>query len=96
MAFKFSRLVRFEDSNGTVHYGEAGSDWQKDLRGQTVPTYNISDPWDEEFALTGKEVQVAKVKRELYKFKRERELRTHYVDRSFARSLVRLSSLVLG
>ncbi|KIX06972.1 uncharacterized protein Z518_04948 [Rhinocladiella mackenziei CBS 650.93] len=56
MAAKFSRLVRFEDSSGKIHFGEAGSDWQKDLVGQTVPTYNISDAFDGEYALTGDKV----------------------------------------
>lgn len=62
MPAKFTRLIRFEDAQGKVHYGEAGPDWQKDLRGQKVPTYDISDPWASEFPLTGKQVQVAKVK----------------------------------
>ena len=61
MASPFSRLVRFEDSNGQVHYGEAGDEWQQDLVGRKVPTYNISDPFGDNFPLSGKEVEIAKV-----------------------------------
>lgn len=60
MSAKFTRLVRFEDSSGNVHYGEAGSDWQKGLVGQSVPTYNISDVFAGEFPLTGNRVEIAK------------------------------------
>ncbi len=62
MAPKFTRLVRFEDLNGDIHYGEAGSDWKADLLGQSVPTYNASNPFEDEFAFTGKEAQVAKAR----------------------------------
>ncbi|KIW99289.1 uncharacterized protein Z519_00952 [Cladophialophora bantiana CBS 173.52] len=58
---KFSRLVRFEDPSGNIHYGEAGTEWQKELVGQVVPTYDISDAFDGEFALTGNNVEIAKV-----------------------------------
>ncbi|OAG44979.1 hypothetical protein AYO21_00941 [Fonsecaea monophora] len=61
MPAKFTRLIRFEDAQGAIHYGEAGPDWDKDLHGQTVPTYDISDPWAAEFPLTGKHVAVTKV-----------------------------------
>lgn len=61
MAATFSRLVRFEDSKGEVHFGEAGSDWQKDLAGQIVPTYDISDAFQTEYSLSGHKVEVAKV-----------------------------------
>ena len=62
MVAKFSRLIRFEDSSGKIHYGEAGADWKKDLHGETVPTYDISSPWTAEYPLTGDKVQVAKVR----------------------------------
>jgi hypothetical protein len=61
MSAQFTRLVRFEDSNGNIHYGEAGSDWRKDLIGQTIPTYSISSVFEEDFPLTGSKVEVAKV-----------------------------------
>lgn len=61
MSAQFTRLVRFEDSHGNIHYGEAGSDWQKDLIGQAIPTYNISSVFEDEFPLTGSKVEVAKV-----------------------------------
>lgn len=57
---QFTRLVRFEDSKGDVHFGEAGSDWQKELVGQTVPTYSISSALEEDFPLTGSKVEIAK------------------------------------
>ncbi len=61
MAAKFERYVRFEDPNGKIHHGEAGLDWQKDLVGQTVPTYNISDVFDGQYPLTGDKAEIAKV-----------------------------------
>ena len=61
MAANFTRLIRFEDAHGKIHYGEAGSDWKKDLHGQSVPTYDIADPWASEYPLTGDKVQIAKV-----------------------------------
>lgn len=61
MAPSFSRLVRFEDVNGQVNYGEAGDEWHQDLVGRKVPTYNITDPFVDDFPLSGKEVEVAKV-----------------------------------
>lgn len=57
---QFTRLVRFEDSKGNVHFGDAGSDWQKELVGQTVPTYSISSALEEDFPLTGSKVEIAK------------------------------------
>lgn len=61
MNAKFTRLVRFEDSHGNIHYGEAGEDWKQNLKGQTLPTYNISSPFASDFPLSGQKVQVAKV-----------------------------------
>ena len=62
MPAKFTRLVRFQDAQGAIHYGEAGADWTTDLHGKTVPTYDISSPFDAEYSLTGQEVKVAKVR----------------------------------
>lgn len=61
MPANFTRLVRFEDPQGQVHYGEAGSDWKKDLHGQKIPTYDISSPFDSEYRSSGLEIEVAKV-----------------------------------
>lgn len=61
MAQKFSRLIRFQDPNGHTHYGEAGTEWKKDLRGQTVPIYDIDDPYGASFSLSGKRAEIAKV-----------------------------------
>lgn len=60
MTVQFSRLVRFEDPSGKIHYGEAGSDWQKDLIGQSVPTYNVTDPFKGEYSLTGSKAEISK------------------------------------
>lgn len=38
-------LIRFEDTNGVVRYGEV-SDNVKDLEGRQVSTYTGIDPWD--------------------------------------------------
>lgn len=61
MATNFARLVRFEDPEGKIHYGEAGKDWKLELLGRTVPTYSISDIGETEFKLTGQEAEIAKV-----------------------------------
>ncbi|KAK4893283.1 hypothetical protein LTR27_008406 [Elasticomyces elasticus] len=60
MTAQFSRLVRFEDEAGTVHYGEADADWKKGLVGQEVPTYDISDVFDANYTTTGNTATVAK------------------------------------
>lgn len=65
MPAEFTRLVRFEDPQGKIHYGEAGPDWKTDLRGQNVPTYDISSPFASEFPLTGQKSQIAKVSKQL-------------------------------
>lgn len=61
MSPNFERLVHFEDPSGKIHYGEAGRDWQKDLVGQTVPTYRISDVFDDQYILSGDEAEISKV-----------------------------------
>lgn len=58
---KFHRLVRFEDSSGTVHYGEA-PEQQPSLVGVQVAVYDGDGPWDDGFHLNeSKTVEVAKV-----------------------------------
>ena len=52
----FGRLIRFKDASGSVFYGEveqSSSLTEQGLTGLTVPIYNGSQPWDDEFALTG-------------------------------------------
>jgi hypothetical protein len=66
MTSGFSRLVRFEDPSGDVHYGEAGLDWKKDLHGQTIPIYNVSDLYGGEISLSGETAQIAKVITQVY------------------------------
>lgn len=63
MATAFERLIRFEDLDGKIHYGEAGSDWQKDLVGQIVPTYAISNALAGEYSLSGEKAEISKVDR---------------------------------
>lgn len=43
MTSKFKRLVRFEDTEGRVLYGESPS--SGDLIGQQVSVYAGNDPW---------------------------------------------------
>jgi len=62
MTDRFTRLVRFEDREGNIHYAEAGDDWRKELKGQSLPTYQVSSPWEENYTLTGKHAEVAKVR----------------------------------
>ena len=61
MAPIFSRLVRFEDKNGDIHYGEADADWKRNLVGQIVPTYVVTNVFDNDYTLTGKSVEISKV-----------------------------------
>jgi hypothetical protein len=60
---KFERLVRFEDSQGAICYGEvlASVAWDADLVGVEVETYSGEAPWAQDFALTGKKAKIAKV-----------------------------------
>jgi hypothetical protein len=60
---KFQRLVRFEDAQGAVHYGEVSANiaWDADLVGAEVETYAGEAPWAEDFALTGTKAKIAKV-----------------------------------
>jgi hypothetical protein len=60
---KFQRLIRFEDSQGHVHYGElGGSDLLvSNFTGREVKIYEGSVPWSEDFQLTGKKIKIAKV-----------------------------------
>ncbi|OQU99371.1 hypothetical protein CLAIMM_05009 [Cladophialophora immunda] len=62
---KFKRLVRFEDSSRTVHYGEvpASHQWSDDLTGLSVPTYSGGLPWKSDFELTETTATIAKVLR---------------------------------
>lgn len=62
MAPVFCRLVRFQDPSGQTYYGEAGTEWKKDLRGQTVPVYDIANPFEESFQLSGKHAKIEKVR----------------------------------
>lgn len=64
-AHKFKRLVRFEDSSQTVHYGEipASHQWSDDLTGLSVPTYSGGLPWESGFELTETTATIAKVLR---------------------------------
>jgi len=59
----FERLVRFEDAQGNIHYGEVPSSiaWDADLVGEEVETYTGETPWAVEFKLTGRKAKIAKV-----------------------------------
>lgn len=61
MNTSFERLVRFRAKDGRILYGEAGSTWEKDLRGQVVKTFNGSDPFHNDFKLAGEEAEIAEV-----------------------------------
>lgn len=63
MPHQFSRLVCFEDSKGHVHYGEVGKEWQKELVGQIVRTYDITDAFQGDYRLAGEKVEIAKASR---------------------------------
>jgi hypothetical protein len=61
---KFQRLIRFEDPQGQVHYGEIGSSVEEDSRliGLEVSIYEGSTPWSEDFRLIEKRAKIAKVR----------------------------------
>jgi hypothetical protein len=54
VAPKFHRLIRFSDSAGIVCYGEVPEQypWYSDLHGITVPIYEGSLPWNEDFRIS--------------------------------------------
>ncbi len=60
---KFTRLVRFTNPAGRVHYGEAhGKDLTLEgLVGQTVPVYQGGNPWDADFTRTSNTEEIAQV-----------------------------------
>jgi len=58
---KFLRLVFFEDTSGKTHYGEAGENWQEELIGRTIPTYDVATPFEESFPAPAGSAEVAKV-----------------------------------
>jgi hypothetical protein len=59
----FHRIIRFSDSAGTVYYGEVTEQypWDSDLHGITVPIYEGSLPWNEDFRMN--DSKTAKVSR---------------------------------
>ena len=63
MAAKFERLVRFRASDGQVYYGEAGSEWEADLKGKEVQVFSGADPFDGSFKLSDKKATISEVSR---------------------------------
>lgn len=61
MAANFERLVRFQASDGQIYYGEAGSDWQSNLKGKEIQLFSGTDPFDGGFHLTEKKAVVSEV-----------------------------------
>lgn len=61
MLASFTRLVRFKDPLGRILYGEAPEN--DNFIGQTVSTYDGSNPWDPNLKLTGKTAEIAEVRR---------------------------------
>lgn len=61
---KFQRLIRFEDLQGKVHYGELGSSNvdESSYPGLEVNTFEGSTPWSEDFHSTGKKAIITKVR----------------------------------
>lgn len=57
----FTRLVRFKASDGQIYYGEAGSEWEADLKGKSIPVFTGLDPWSDEFQLSGNSAVVSEV-----------------------------------
>lgn len=64
MMASFTRLVRFKDPLGRILYGEAPE--IDNFIGQTVSTYDGSNPWDPNLKLTGQTAEIAEVREELH------------------------------
>lgn len=63
MAAPFTRLVRFQATDGKIYLGEAGDDWHSELEGRTVPVFSGSDPFDTKLHLSSdKTAVISKVK----------------------------------
>ena len=61
MNVAFDRLVRFRASDGQIYHGEAGSNWEAELRGQNVETFTGQGPWDSQFHASGERAEIAEV-----------------------------------
>lgn len=61
----FSRLCRFEDCTGQVHFGELGNKVpvsEEELVGLDVEVFELGIlPWHDEFRLSGKHAKISKV-----------------------------------
>jgi len=60
---KFSRLVRFKNPRGEVHYGEfeaKAPTWDQ-LVGTSVSVYKGDSPWDDNFTLSDEKEEIAEV-----------------------------------
>ena len=59
---EFKYLVRFEDHEGNVHYGEASAEEARsDLTGLSVNIYEGSAPWDDDFHISDRRATIAQV-----------------------------------
>jgi hypothetical protein len=60
----FKRLVRFEDAEKQIHYGEIPAEISllSDLIGLKVPIYEGNAPWDTNFLLTPRREAIVKVR----------------------------------
>ena len=63
MKSTFTRILRFEDYEGAIFYGELGSEleWQHDLTGLEVPVFDGQMPWDQSFRLSAHRKKIKKV-----------------------------------
>ena len=62
MSQAFSRLVRFKATDGQTYYGEAGADWESELKGRTVQVFTGLDPWEKQFQLSDKTAVISEVR----------------------------------
>ena len=59
---EFKYLVRFEDHEGHVHYGETSAEGARsDLTGLSVNIYEGTAPWDDGFHISEKKATIAQV-----------------------------------
>jgi hypothetical protein len=62
MASSFERLVRFKATDGHTYYGDAGSDWESNLKGREVPVFAGLDPFAADFRVTEHIATIAEVR----------------------------------
>jgi hypothetical protein len=67
----FKRLVRFEDEEGTIRFGEAPEDIDA-LLGRSVSVYEGDQPW--ELTPGNEQAEVSRVRGQVYLFEQDTDM----------------------